>query len=326
MTHKILITGGAGYIGSHTVLAALEQGYEVAVIDNLSTGLRSAVPSDLRFYQEDVADKSKVSKILRDYRPDAVIHFAGSIIVQESVENPLKYYKNNTAASLNLIDCCIGEKISNFIFSSTAAVYGIAEKEKVAETDPLSPINPYGHSKLMTEQLLADCAAAYDFNYTALRYFNVAGADKELRAGQSTPNTTHLIKVACQCALNPDRLMQVFGTDYATPDGTCIRDYIHVSDLAHAHIKALEYMFKHKVSSTFNCGNGRGYSVKEILDSVQRVSGVKLNIQYTDRRAGDPPALIANSQALQKQTDWTAQITQIDDIVRTAFEWERKKI
>ncbi len=321
---RILVTGGAGYIGSHTVLAALDQGHDVAVIDNLSTGIRSAVPSEVKFYEKDVADIPEVSRILNDFKPDAVIHFAGSIVVPESVENPIKYYKNNTLASVNLIGCCIDAKISNFIFSSTAAVYGIPDKSKVTEADTLAPINPYGHSKLMTEQTLHDTAAAHDFNYTALRYFNVAGADKALRTGQSTPKATHLIKVACQTALGLHPVMRVFGTDYDTPDGTCIRDFIHVSDLAQAHLDALDYMSKHKRSSVFNCGNGRGYSVKEILQSVQRISGVTLNIEYTDRRAGDPPALIADSQALQEKTGWTAQYTEIDEIVKTAFEWEKK--
>lgn len=321
---KILVTGGAGYIGSHTVLAALDQGYDVAVIDNLSTGIRSAVPSEVKFYEEDVANVPEVSRILNGFKPDAVIHFAGSIIVPESVENPIKYYKNNTLASINLIGCCLTCNISNFIFSSTAAVYGIPEKPKVVEADTLAPINPYGHSKLMTEQTLSDTAAAHNFNYTALRYFNVAGADKKLRVGQSTPYATHLIKVACQSALGLHPAMRVFGTNYDTPDGTCIRDFIHVSDLALAHLDALNYMWKHNRSSVFNCGNGRGYSVKEIFKSVQRVSGVELNIEYTDRRAGDPPALIADSHALQDETGWVAQNTDIDEIVKTAFEWERK--
>lgn len=321
---KILVTGGAGYIGSHTVLEALDQGHEVAVVDNLSTGIRSSVPSEAKFYEEDVANITEVSRILNDFKPDAVIHFAGSIIVPESVENPIKYYKNNTLGSVNLIGCCLTHNISNFIFSSTAAVYGIPEKSKVSETDRLAPINPYGHSKLMTEQTLSDTAAAHNFNYTALRYFNVAGADKALRTGQSTPNATHLIKVACQSALGLHPVMRVFGTDYDTSDGTCIRDFIHVSDLAQAHLDSLNYMWKHNRSSVFNCGNGRGYSVKEILDSVQRVSGIKLNIEFTDRRAGDPPSLIADSQRLRQKTGWEAEYTDIDEIVKTAFEWERK--
>ena len=324
MTRRVLVTGGAGYIGSHTALACLDKGFEVCVVDNLSTGVRSSVPSKVAFYEEDITNTSKIINILQDFKPEAVIHFAGSIIVPESVVNPIKYYKNNTYASLNLIDACLQTGTRNFIFSSTAAVYGIPDKSKVTEADTLAPINPYGHSKLMTEQTLYDAEAAHDFSYIALRYFNVAGADKALRTGQSTPKATHLIKVACQTALGLHPVMRVFGTDYDTPDGTCIRDFIHVSDLAQAHLDALDYMWKHNSSSIFNCGNGRGYSVKEILDSVQRVSGVKLNIKYTDRRAGDPPALIADSQALQEKTGWTAQYTEIDEIVRTAFEWEKK--
>jgi UDP-glucose 4-epimerase len=326
MTKRMLITGGAGYIGSHTVLAALAAGYDLAVVDTLSTGVQSSILNNVQFYEDDVANKTKMINILKDFQPEAVIHFAGSIVVPESVQRPIKYYQNNTLASLNLIDACLKTGTRNFIFSSTAAVYGNPKTTQVTERSIVAPINPYGHSKLMTEQILADTAAAYDLNYTVLRYFNVAGADKQLRTGQSTPNATHLIKVACQSALGMHPTMQVFGTTYDTADGTCVRDFIHVSDLAQAHLDALHYMLENKCSSTFNCGNGRGYSVKEILESVQRVSGVKLNIEYTDRRLGDPPSLIADSRALQAATGWVAQYQDIDEIVKTAFEWEQKSL
>jgi len=323
MYKKILITGGAGYIGSHTVLAALEEGHDIAVIDNLSTGIRSAVPDKVAFYEEDVANSQRIIEILQGFQPDAVIHFAGSIVVPESIENPIKYYNNNTVAAVNLIEACLKTNTSNFIFSSTAAVYGIPDTDKVTERSAAKPINPYGHSKSMIEQILADTATAHDFKYSALRYFNVAGADKDLRTGQSTPNATHLIKVACQSVLSQYPVMKVFGTDYDTPDGTCIRDFIHVSDLAQAHLKTLDYISRNKNSSIFNCGNGRGYSVKEILDAVQRVSGVDLDIEFTDRRAGDPPVLIANPQALKDATGWTSQYNSIDEIISDALAWEK---
>ena len=291
---------------------------------NLSTGVRSSVPSEVVVYEEDVANTPKMVNILDDFKPEAIIHFAGSIVVPESVENPIKYYKNNTIASFNLIDACLQTDTQNFVFSSTAAVYGMPQASQVTESSPLNPVSPYGSSKLIVEQMLSDVAAAHNFNYTALRYFNVSGADRELRAGQSTPNTTHLIKLACQNALGLHPVMKVFGTDYDTPDGTCIRDFIHVSDLARAHLNVLDYMDKHQVSSIFNCGTGRGYSVKEILESVQRVSGVKLKIEYMERRLGDPPALIAHTKALMRATGWSAYYTDIDDIVASALAWEKK--
>lgn len=324
MNKKILITGGAGYIGSHMVLLAIERGYDVVVIDDLSTGVRASIPEQSLFYSEDVANSFRVAKILQKVKPGAVIHFAGSVAIPESISNPAKYYKNNTLATLNLIESCLMAGISNFIFSSTAAVYGMPETEKVTESSVTKPINPYGRSKLMVEQALADMAVAHGFNYSTLRYFNVAGADPQLRTGQSTSKTTHLIKIACQCAIGLRPIIKIFGTNYDTQDGTCIRDFIHVSDLAKAHLNVLDYMLESRESSTFNCGTGRGYSVKEILDSVQRVSGVRLNVEYADRRLGDPPALVSDSSLLQRKTGWAAECTDVDEIVRTAFEWEQK--
>lgn len=319
-----MITGGAGYIGSHTLIAAQAQGYDVAVIDNLSTGSRDVIPPDCAFYEVDLADKPKVEQALKEFSPDTVLHFAGSIVVRESVENPIKYYMNNTYASLALIEACVKYNVRRFIFSSTAAVYGSPDSGMVRETSPTNPINPYGHSKLMTEQILSDAAKSHGFRFAVLRYFNVAGADFELRSGQSTPFATHLIKVACQAALGLRPSIKLFGTDYMTHDGTCIRDFIHVSDLAQAHLDVLYYMTDHDASAIFNCGNGRGYSVKQILASVERVSGVSLNIEHGSRRVGDPPSLIADTSSLQNKTGWMAQHKNIDDIISSALAWERK--
>ncbi|WP_162653361.1 UDP-glucose 4-epimerase GalE [Lentilitoribacter sp. Alg239-R112] len=324
MTKKILITGGAGYIGSQTVLAALDQGYDVAIIDNLSTGRRENIPPKVIFYEVDLVDKPKVEQVLKKFLPDTVIHFAGSIVVGESVENPIKYYRNNTYASLALIEACVKHNVQRFIFSSTAAVYGSPDRGRVKEIFPTIPINPYGHSKLMTEQILSDAAKSHGFRYAVLRYFNVAGADLNLRTGQSAPLATHLIKVACQAVLGLRPSVEIYGTDYDTPDGTCIRDFIHVSDLANAHLDVLNYMTQKDASDIFNCGNGRGHSVKQILDAVQRVSGVDLNIKYGNRRAGDPPFLIADTSRLRDRTGWVAQHANIDEIVSSALAWERK--
>lgn len=326
MIKKILITGGAGYIGSHTVLAAMERSHEVAVVDNLSTGVRSAIPEKVLFFEQDIGDYGAMVSILEDFKPDAIIHFAGSVVVPESMVDPIKYYTNNTLATLNLVNACLKTKVRIFIFSSTAAVYGISDKPTVSEDDITGPINPYGRSKLMIEQILADTAVAHDFNYTALRYFNVAGADEQLRAGQSTPNATHLIKVACECAVGLHPCVNVFGTDYDTKDGTGVRDFIHVSDLARAHLDVLNYMETSEKSSVFNCGNGVGYSVNDVLESVQRVNGKPLKIKLKDRREGDTPILIANAEKLRKMTGWVARYKDIDQIVRTSLEWEKKLV
>lgn len=324
MNKKILITGGAGYIGAHTAYAAVDAGHSVAIIDNLSTGIRSAVPKACQFYEADIADQEVVLKIFKEFAPEIVIHFAGSVIVPESVSDPIKYYQNNSFASLSLIEACIKSNIKYFIFSSTAAVYGIPKNETVSEDYPTSPINPYGQSKLMIEHMLQDISAAHDLKYAALRYFNVAGADSQLRCGQSTPKATHLIKVSCETILGKHDKMKIFGTDYNTKDGTCVRDFIHVSDLAQAHLDVMDYIVKNNTSEIFNCGNGRGYSVKEILDVAQKISNTSLNIVNCPRRVGDPPSLIANSSKLQEKTGWKARHIDVEGIVGSALKWEKR--
>lgn len=322
---NILVTGGAGYIGSHAVLALLDAGKRPVVIDNLVTGFRWAVPSEVAFYEGDVADAGIVGQIIRDEQIDAIMHFAGSIIVPESVENPLKYYRNNTAASRSLIDAAVTNGVRHFIFSSTAATYGIPESSPVREDMPTVPINPYGMSKLMTEYMLRDVAAAHDFNYCALRYFNVAGADPEARSGQSTAGATHLIKVAVEAALGKRESVAVFGTDYATPDGTGVRDYIHVSDLAAAHVIALDALIADPGSShVLNCGYGHGYSVLEVLDAVDRVTNQKLVRNVEGRRAGDPDELISDNGAIKARFGWEPRFDDLDTIVSHALQWERK--
>ena len=290
MTNKsILITGGAGYIGSHVVRQLGEAGEQVVVLDNLSTGFSDAVLfGDL--VKGDTGDKTLVSKLLKDFNVDSVMHFAAHTIVPESVSDPLKYYRNNTCSTRNLLECCVEANVKHFIFSSTAAVYGIPEQLPVTENTPLSPINPYGTSKLMTEWMLRDLSAASDLRNVTLRYFNVAGSDPGGRIGQSTAKATLLIKVACEAAVGKRESISIFGTDYPTPDGTGIRDYIHVEDLASAHLKALQYLRNGGESTTLNCGYGHGYSVREVLDTVQKVSGKRLNIKEEPRRPGDPPA------------------------------------
>src|ERR687894_720455 len=288
----VLVTGGAGYIGSHAVLALLDAGWPVVVIDNLVTGFRWAVPEGAVFAQGDIADQALVARLIEEHGIAAIIHFAGSIVVPESVENPLKYYENNTVKSRSLIESAVKGGVSHFIFSSTAATYGIPEKVPVTEDARTQPINPYGWSKLMTEQMLADTSLAHPLNFCALRYFNVAGADPRGRSGQSTAGATHLIKVAVEAALGKRDHVSVFGTDYATPDGTGVRDYIHVSDLAAAHVLALEALIAEPTRSlTMNCGYGRGFSVLEVLDAVERAANRELHRVMAPRRAGDPDAL-----------------------------------
>ena len=321
----VLVTGGAGYIGSHAVLALRTRGTPVAVIDNLSTGFRFAIPDGVAFYEGDVANAELLARIFAEQKIGAVMHFAGSIIVPESVENPLKYYHNNTAKSRSLIEAVVAAGVPHMIFSSTAATYGIPAVSPVSEDIPKQPINPYGWSKLMTEQMLADTAVAHDFNYCALRYFNVAGADPLGRSGQSTAGATHLIKVAVEAALGMRPSVGVFGTDYATPDGTGVRDYIHVSDLAAAHVLALDALVEQPDRSlTMNCGYGRGFSVLEVLDAVDRVTEGKLTRILGPRRAGDPDSLVSDPSRIKATLPWVPQHADLDEIVRHALAWERK--
>ena len=322
---SVLVTGGAGYIGSHAVLALLDAGWTVSVIDNLVTGFRWAVDGRARFHQGDIADEALVAGIIADDGIGAVLHFAGSVVVPESVSDPLKYYRNNTANSRSLIESAVKGGVRHFIFSSTAATYGIPEEIPVREDMPTRPINPYGMSKLMTEAMLADVAAAYPMNYCALRYFNVAGADPQGRAGQSTAGATHLIKVAVEAATAKRAEVAIFGTDYGTPDGTGVRDYIHVSDLADAHLHALDALIAVPSDShIMNCGYGRGFSVLEVLDSVDRVTNQTIVRRMQPRRAGDPDALVADNRRILATTLWRPKLADLDTIVAHALAWERR--
>jgi UDP-glucose 4-epimerase len=320
----VLVTGGAGYIGSHAVLALRDAGWPVVVVDNLVTGFAWAVPDGVPLVEGNVADEALMAKVIADHKIGAIMHFAGSVVVPESVENPLKYYRNNTAASRSLIESAVTGGVKHFIFSSTAATYGIPETVPVSEDMPKAPINPYGTSKLMTEAMLADVAAAHPMNYCALRYFNVAGADPEGRTGQSTAGATHLIKVAVEAAIGKRSHVSVFGTDFATPDGTGVRDYIHVSDLAAAHVHALEALVAAPTQShIMNCGYGRGYSVNEVLDSVDRVTNMTIERRYEGRRAGDPDALMADNGRILSTLPWRPKLDDLDVIVTDALAWER---
>ena len=321
----VLVTGGAGYIGSHAVLALHDAGWPVTVIDNLSTGFKFAIPEGVPFYEGDIADETLLQQIFTEQGTRAIMHFAGSIIVPESVEDPLKYYHNNTAKSRILIDAAVKAGVPHFIFSSTAATYGTPAVSPVSEDAPRQPINPYGWSKLMTEQMLADTACAHPINYGALRYFNVAGADPALRSGQSTRGATHLIKVAVEAALGKRDGVAVFGTDYDTPDGTGVRDYIHVSDLAKAHVLALEALIADpQTSMTMNCGYGRGYSVLEVLDAVDTVTNLKIDRHIEPRRAGDPSSLVSDPSRLRRALPWHPRYAELERIVEHALAWERK--
>ena len=321
----VLVTGGAGYIGSHAVLALKDAGWQVAVIDNLTTGFKFAVPEGVPLYQGDIEDAALLARIFAEQGTRAIMHFAGSIIVPESVENPLKYYHNNTAKTRALIASAVAAGVPHFIFSSTAATYGIPEVSPVTEDAPRQPINPYGMSKLMSEIMLADVAAAHPINYCALRYFNVAGADPQARTGQSTAGATHLIKVAVEAALGKRESVGVFGTDYATPDGTGVRDYIHVSDLAAAHVLALEALIAEpKRSLTMNAGYGRGFSVMEVLDAVDRVTNMQITRVLGPRRAGDPDSLISGNARIKATIPWVPKYADLDVIVAHALAWERK--
>jgi len=320
----VLVTGGAGYIGSHAVLALRDGGWPVAVIDDLSNGTREVVPGDVPFFEGSVADRGLVDRIIRDRQIGAILHFAGSIVVPESVQRPLEYYANNTLASHALVSAAVAAGVPHILFSSTAAVYGSPERVPIDEGDPTQPINPYGASKLMTERMLADAAAAFPVNYGALRYFNVAGADPETRAGQIGKGSTHLIKVAVEAAVGKRDQIDVFGTDYPTPDGTCVRDYIHVTDLAAAHVAALGRLIERPEENlVLNCGYGNGLSVIEVLDALDRVAGSPVPRRMMPRRPGDPPQLVASNRALTETLDWSPRFADIDTIITHALAWER---
>ena len=321
----VLVTGGAGYIGSHAVLALRDAGWRVAVIDNLSTGFAFAVPDDVPLYEGDIADEALLARIFDEQGIGAIMHFAGSIIVPESVENPLKYYHNNTAKTRILLEAAVKAGIPHFIFSSTAATYGIPDVSPISEDTPKQPINPYGWSKLMTEQMLADTAAAHPLNFCVLRYFNVAGADPQCRSGQSTAGATHLIKVAVEAALGKRDGVGVFGTDFDTPDGTGVRDYIHVSDLADAHVLALRALVEQTDRSlTMNCGYGKGFSVLQVLDAVDRVTNRKIKRTMGPRRAGDPAALVSDPSRIKQTLPWQPKYADLETIVTHAMAWEHK--
>lgn len=327
MNGCVLVTGGAGYIGSHVAWALLDAGWRVVVVDNLTTGRRDLVPRGAAFVFGDIGDATVVGDVLREHGCSAVMHFAGSVVVPESVADPLKYYANNTGNSRTLLQACLAAGIDQFIFSSSAAVYGLPEGGAMVDEDsPTRPINPYGWSKLMTEVMLRDTAAASALRYVALRYFNVAGADPQGRTGQATPDATHLIKVACETALDLRPSITVFGDDFPTIDGTGVRDFIHVADLAAAHVAALAHLASGGGSLTLNCGYGHGFSVSQVLRTVVQVSGRPLAVLKGPRRAGDPPALIADSGRLRRTLGWRPRHDDLADIVASALAWERKRL
>ncbi|MTI42781.1 UDP-galactose 4-epimerase [Roseibium hamelinense] len=321
---QVLITGGAGYIGSHTVWTFQDAGETPVVLDNLTTGFDWSLPEDVPLYRGEVSDKDLVGQIIREHQIDAVIHFAGSIIVSESVANPLKYYRNNTVASQALLEACVENGVGRFVFSSTAAVYGIPDTNPVPEEAPLRPFTPYGTSKLMTERMLADTSAAHGLAYTALRYFNVSGADPKGRTGQSTLGATNLIKVACETAQGKRNAMTVFGTDYDTPDGSGVRDYIHVSDLAAAHKLALDRLRAGGESCILNCGYGRGFSVLEVVETVKQISNVDFPVEIGPRRQGDAAHVISDNSAILQTLAWKPQYADLGRIVSDALAWEQK--
>ncbi len=318
----VLVTGGAGYIGSHMVFALRDAGEKVVVLDDLSTGRREFVPADVPFVKGDVADRALVLDTIRTHKVTAIAHFAAKIVVPDSVADPLDYYLSNTSKTRTLIEAVVAGEVKHFIFSSTAAVYGEPAKMPVIEDQPVDPINPYGRSKLMSEWVLRDADAAYGLKHAILRYFNVAGADPAGRAGQSGPRATHLIRVACQTALGRRPSLAVFGDDYPTPDGSCLRDYIQVSDLARAHVLALEHLRGGGASQTFNCGFGRGLSVFEVIEVVRRVSGVDFKVEVAPRRAGDPAALVAATDKIRRMLNWQPTCD-LPEMVAQALAWER---
>jgi UDP-glucose 4-epimerase len=319
----VLVTGGAGYIGSHMVFELLGAGEQVVVLDNLATGFRWAVPNGVPLIVGDTGDEAVVSRLIRQHGIEAIIHFAGSLVVPESVRDPLKYYKNNTVNSCALIECAVTGGVKHFVFSSTCAVYGSPAKIPVAEDTPTSPISPYGASKLMTEIILRDVSRAHRLGHVILRYFNVAGADPDSRAGQSTTAATQLIKVAAEAAVGLRSKVEVFGTDYPTPDGTCIRDYIHVSDLVRAHSDALRHLRSGGSSLTLNCGYGHGFSVREVIDTVKRLSGVDFKVETAPRRAGDPAQVVAETKLIRQNLGWRPRFDDVSTIISHALAWER---
>ena len=320
----VLVTGGAGYIGSHTVQALLNAGEGVVVIDNLSTGFSNFVPPGLPLFVGDAGDESLVQEVIAQHRVDSIIHFAGSVVVPDSMRDPLLYYRNNTMTTRSLLNAAVKGGINRFIFSSTAAVYGNPASVPVPEHAPTRPLSPYGSSKLMTEIMLHDVASAHDLSHVVLRYFNVAGADPLARIGLSTIGATHLLKIAVEAATGQRSKIDVFGTDYPTPDGSCIRDFIHVSDLAQAHLAALSYLREGGASVTLNCGYGRGYSVLEAIEAVRRVSGRKLAVRYAPRRPGDIMTMVADVSRIRATLDWMPQYDDIETIARHALKWEEK--
>lgn len=320
---RVLVTGGAGYIGSHVVHQLGDAGHEIVVYDNLSTGHPWAVLHG-ELVVGDLADIVSLERLFEKYSFDVVMHFAADSIVPESVAEPLKYYGNNTRNTLNLLEVCAKFGVNKIIFSSTAAVYGMPDSEAVSEEAPLQPINPYGASKMMSERMLMDLSVASALKFVIMRYFNVAGADVEGRIGQSMPQATHLIKVACEAALGKRPEVAIFGTDYNTPDGTCVRDYIHVEDLARAHIDALDYLVSGAESLVLNCGYGRGYSVSEVIETVKKVSGVDFPVINGPRRQGDPPALIASNERIKEILKWKPEYESIEIIVSSALNWEKQ--
>lgn len=321
---KVLVTGGAGYIGSHTVQALLGSGHQVVVYDNLSTGFKNAIPLAVEFVQGDVCNQQQLAETLQQFKIEAVIHFAAKLIVPESIEKPIEYYQNNTAGVLSLAQACVTAGVDKVVFSSTAAVYGdVASSELISEKSATAPLNPYGWSKLMSEQMLRDCEKPFGLRSVSLRYFNVAGAAVDGKNGQSTKNATHLIKVASQAACGTRASVGVFGSDYPTPDGTGVRDYIHVEDLADLHVLALDYLCNGGKSDVFNCGYGLGFSVREVINTVRKVSGKEFEVIEQPRRAGDAAQLVANSSKVQKAFNWQPKRNDLELICRTAYEWEK---
>jgi UDP-glucose 4-epimerase len=323
MKSPVLVTGGAGYIGSHVARQLREAGESVIVLDSLVTGFRQAV-LDATLVVGDTGNRELVERLLREHRIDTVMHFAAHTVVPESVTDPLKYYGNNTCSTRSLLECCARAGVHNFVFSSTAAVYGMPASGEAAEDSPTAPINPYGTSKLMSEWMLRDLAAASSLRYVILRYFNVAGADPQGRIGQSTRNATLLTKVACEAALGKRAGLSIYGTDYPTPDGTGVRDYIHVEDLAAAHLGALAYLRRDGQSVTLNCGYGRGFSVREVIAMVERAAGTRLTVREEPRRAGDPPMLIARAERVRSLLGWTPRFDDLETIITTSLRWERR--